>query len=173
MTPQEIKTQKLTAIYRALLVLLAQKPMATIGVSELCREADVSRTYFYKEFQTYEEIIEQYQESKIQAYLHGLSEQPLGLQPAIARYFQYVQDTSADQQLLIRSGRTTTLIRTFERAMRRLADQNRLRDSERVRTTPYYIELLAGSVINLSVHWLAKGMPESPQQMGTYVTWYV
>lgn len=39
MSPQELKDQKLRESYRALLLLLARKPMPDISVTELCQQA--------------------------------------------------------------------------------------------------------------------------------------
>ena len=45
---------------RALLALLQEKPLADISVSELCEQAGVGRTSFYRNFQEKEDILRTY-----------------------------------------------------------------------------------------------------------------
>ncbi|WP_318765036.1 TetR/AcrR family transcriptional regulator [Lactiplantibacillus carotarum] len=173
MSPQEIKAQKLTDIYRALLAILSRQPMATITISALCQQANVSRTYFYREFGDFETIINKYQERAIFHYIRQLPDhQLMGLQDAMVYYFQYVADSADEQRLLVRCGRTTTLIRTFEHAFTRLITTQRLTNSERLAARPYYVQFLAAGVVNMSISWLKAGMPETPKQMAYQIKQY-
>jgi len=173
MSPQEVKAEKLTAIYRALLDMLAHQPISQIAVSALCSRAGVSRTYFYREYRDYEAIITRYQERAIIGYVRALPDhQTVGLQAAMVGYFQYVQASAAEQRLLVKAGRTTTLIKTFESAFTRLAETNRLIASDLLLKQPYYVGFLAAGVVNVSVHWLDNGMSETPKEMGYYIQRY-
>lgn len=174
MSPQELKEQKLTAIYRALLVILARQPMNKISVSVLCNQAGVSRTYFYREFGNFEQVINKYQQRAILQYVRVLPhDYPIGLEAAMVRYFDYVADSADEQRLLINSGRTTTLIATFEAAFIHLAETNRLQNSFLILKHPYYVSLLSAGVINMSVRWLMTNGSESPRQLGHLVAQYL
>ena len=61
MNPQTRKRQNLTAVYAALLQLMSQKPLSRISITELCQHAQVSRTYFYRNFANFDQIILAYQ----------------------------------------------------------------------------------------------------------------
>lgn len=52
MSPKELKDQKLSDIYHALITLLNEKPLEKISITELTGLAGVSRTYYYKNFDT-------------------------------------------------------------------------------------------------------------------------
>lgn len=60
MGPQEVKLQKLRQIYQALLRLLQKKELIEITIAELCRTAQVSRTYYYRNFHSLQEVILKY-----------------------------------------------------------------------------------------------------------------
>ncbi|MDT2835546.1 TetR/AcrR family transcriptional regulator [Enterococcus durans] len=69
MGPQEVKIQKLRQIYQALLHLLQKKELIDISISELCKAARVSRTYYYRNFHSLQDIILRYKSWKMSAYL--------------------------------------------------------------------------------------------------------
>lgn len=170
MSPQEIKNEKLTSIYRTLLALLHEQKMSEISISKLCQQTGVSRTYFYREFGNFEIIITKYQERAILNYIHKLpSTQLIGLEPAMIQYFKYVANTASEQRLIVDCGRTTTLITTFEKAFTVLAKTKRLIANEQILKQPYYIALLAGGVVNVSIRWLKTDMQETAAQMGHYI----
>ncbi|WP_165171297.1 TetR/AcrR family transcriptional regulator [Adlercreutzia sp. ZJ242] len=50
-----------TLLRRALIDLLEEKPIGSISVAELCREADVSRSTFYAHYDTPEDLLESIQ----------------------------------------------------------------------------------------------------------------
>ncbi|WP_125767184.1 TetR/AcrR family transcriptional regulator [Lapidilactobacillus wuchangensis] len=174
MSPQEIKNQKLTAIYRALLATLNHQNMNEISISKLCQHAGVSRTYFYHEFGDFETIITKYQERAILAYIRKLPlNEPIGLTAAMVQYFQYVADSAAEQQLIVDCDRATTLITTFEEAFTVLAQTKRLIASAEILKQPYYVSLLAAGVVNVSIQWLKNGCLETPAQMGHLINRFI
>ncbi|WPB53449.1 TetR/AcrR family transcriptional regulator [Lactiplantibacillus plantarum] len=75
MDPQTRKRQNLTAVYAALLQLMSQKPLSRISITELCQHAQVSRTYFYRNFANFDQIILAYQKQTILQYLRQLPRQ--------------------------------------------------------------------------------------------------
>lgn len=166
MSPQDLKAEKLTAIYHALLTLLADRPMQDISVTVLCRQAGVSRTYFYRTFGNFDAIISQYQQRAIVTYLRRSPGQvPLLLAELMTHYFEYVQHSADQQRLLLKSGRMMVLLQTFQSAFLFLLEHDRILKSPLL-MDPYYVAFLSGAVINLSVTWLQAGMPEPPQYMG-------
>ncbi|WP_225430730.1 TetR/AcrR family transcriptional regulator [Levilactobacillus brevis] len=167
MSPQELKDQKLQASYRALLLLLARKPMSEISVTELCQQAGVSRTYFYNRFGNFDEIILASQEQGISRYLRALPNfQQVDLTGLMTRYFELAQREADNQLLLVKNGKIRVLITTFQQVYRRLLAESRILAKTPLTVEDYYIEFFAGAVINLSVTWLERGMPESPRLMG-------
>ncbi|TOY86105.1 TetR/AcrR family transcriptional regulator [Levilactobacillus brevis] len=167
MSPQELKDQKLRESYRALLLLLARKPMPDISVTELCQQAGVSRTYFYNHFGNFDEIILAAQEQEISRYLRELPNfQQVDLIGLMTRYFELAQREADNQLLLVKNGKIRVLITTFQQVYRRLLAESRILAKAPLTVEDYYIEFFAGAVINLSVTWLERGMPESPRLMG-------
>lgn len=170
MSPQELKDQKLRESYRALLLLLARKPMPDISVTELCQQAGVSRTYFYNHFGNFDEIILAAQEQEISRYLRELPNfQQVDLIGLMTRYFELAQREADNQLLLVKNGKIRVLMATFHQVYRRLLAESRILANSPLAAEAYYIEFFTGAVINLSVTWLERGMPESPRLMGQKV----
>ncbi|WHQ66011.1 TetR/AcrR family transcriptional regulator [Lactiplantibacillus plantarum] len=92
MNPQTRKRQNLTAVYAALLQLMSQKPLSRISITELCQHAQVSRTYFYRNFANFDQIILAYQKQTILQYLRQLPRQSkVKLQVLMTQYFTLMQ----------------------------------------------------------------------------------
>lgn len=129
--------------------------MPEISVTELCQQAGVSRTYFYNRFGNFDEIILASQEQGISRYLRALPNfQQVDLTGLMTRYFELAQREADNQLLLVKNGKI------------RLLAESRILAKAPLTVEDYYIEFFAGAVINLSVTWLERGMPESPRLMG-------
>lgn len=104
MNPQTRKRQNLTAVYAALLQLMSQKPLSRISITELCQHAQVSRTYFYRNFANFDQIILAYQKQTILQYLRQLPRQSkVKLQVLMTQYFTLMQQMAATNALLIKN----------------------------------------------------------------------
>lgn len=172
MSPQERKQQKLVAIYQALLQLMSQKPMADIGITELCQQADVSRTYFYRNYGNFEQIILMYQEQLMLKYLRRL---PLTakseMSDLMTRYFEVIKHDADTNRLLIQNGQVMIVFQTFQSVFQILMQHDRISHPARntIINEPYYAEYLSGAVVNVAITWLNKGMIESPQYLGKLI----
>ncbi|MEO1768867.1 TetR/AcrR family transcriptional regulator [Candidatus Enterococcus ferrettii] len=168
MSPQEIKQLKLSAIYEALLELLKDHELSDIGVSELCRQANVSRTYYYRNFQSFEEIITCAQEKDIYNYLRRIPHKShMSFEELMTIYFEFAHDNKAQKLLLLNAGQTDTLIKTFRTVYTFLVQQgyvNILRN-KRARSQ-YFATFLSGAVVSVETQWIRNGMRESPKNMG-------
>lgn len=168
MSPQELKQQKLKAIYRGLLTLLQNRSLSDITISELCREAEVSRTYYYRNFSSFQEIIARYQEQSIISYLrlvpHATS---IEFSKLMTVYFQLMGTHATETLLLINAGLTDVLISTFRRVYLFLIHHGYIVLSNTQRgKNKFFASFIAGAVISTEVEWLKSGMKESPAQMG-------
>ena len=104
-------------IARALLSLLADKPYAEISVSELCREAGVSRPTFYSLFGSMDDVVLFLLESR---YCYTPEEFPPGgteLETLCRGYSRYITAQRDFLTLLERSGLAHLLYRSISRAL--------------------------------------------------------
>lgn len=170
MNPQDRKQQNLTTIYRALLELMMQKPMATISITELCHRAQVSRTYFYRHYQNFDQIIIAYQTQNMLSYLRRLPRiSQVELADLMMYYFENTKLEAETYQLLIKNGQLDVLLQTFQTVFQLLIKQDRIGGHSSRLNEPYYLEYFSGAVINITVNWVKRGFVESPRYLGQLV----
>ncbi|MBZ2200387.1 MAG: TetR/AcrR family transcriptional regulator [Lentilactobacillus hilgardii] len=169
MSPKELKDQKLTDIFKALMGLLKDQSFEEISITELAKRAGVSRAYYYKNFVTLEDIVSQYEMLRIISYLRQLPDgSRLTLQTLMTHYFQLVLDDQRDQLILISAGKEQVLIKTFHTVLVYLLKNKLIPLTDRT-TDSYWGDYFSGAVINLSISWLKQGAVEPPEYMGKKV----
>lgn len=167
---------KLTATYDALIKLLHGKSLENISVSELCRVAQVSRTYYYNHFATHDDLISEFMTLKIVHYLRELpKDKPFSLTVAMTNYFKLAKKAHDSQMILINIGKEQVLIKAFETAHLYLLKNGKIEQTtaDKRLSQDYWVEFMAGAVINMSVKWLKNGMPHTPEYMGSLVSQYM
>ncbi|GAF36273.1 TetR/AcrR family transcriptional regulator [Lentilactobacillus farraginis] len=173
MSPKELKDQKLTDIFKALMGLLKERSFEEISVTMLAKRAGVSRAYYYKNFSTFEDIVNKYEMLRIITYLRQLPDAAgFTLETLMTHYFQLVLVDRDDQLVLISTGKEQILIKTFHTVLVYLLRNKLIPLSERT-TDPYWGDYFSGAVINLSISWLKQGATESPQFMGRKIATFV
>ncbi|CAJ1230321.1 TetR/AcrR family transcriptional regulator [Lactiplantibacillus xiangfangensis] len=175
MSPQEKKQQNLKAIYQALLQLMSQKPMISISITELCQNANVSRTYFYRHYQNFDQII---LAAQAQAMLHYLRRLPsstvqVDLATLMTHYFKLTKTGVKTYQLLIKNNKINILLQTFQTVFQLLLKQKRLDNHSSKLAEPYYLDFFSGAVVNMSIRWVNDGLIESPEYLGQQVAKFV
>lgn len=170
--PTNTKTPKFNCVYAALLQLMSQKPLSRISITELCQHAQVSRTYFYRNFANFDQIILAYQKQTILQYLRQLPRQSkVKLQVLMTQYFTLMQQMAATNALLIKNEKTQIFIQSFEAVFALLIKQDRIIGSSNTALRqPYYTAYFSGAVINMLVHWQQNGMVETPAYLAQQVT---
>ncbi|MFD1455686.1 TetR/AcrR family transcriptional regulator [Levilactobacillus lanxiensis] len=170
MNPHDRKQQNLAAIYQALLELMMHKPLTDISITELCQRAQVSRTYFYRHYQNFDQIIRTYQTQNMLRYLRRL---PRTSQVELARlmthYFENTKSEAETYQLLIKNDKLAILLETFQTVFQLLIKQDCIEKHTSRLTAPYYLEFFSGAVINVTVNWVKNGFVESPEYLGQMV----
>ncbi len=168
MSPEETKRVKLKQIYEALLRLLRDQPLTDITVAALCREAGVSRTYYYRNFDSYQTIITRFQELAMRNYLRRVPrKRHLNFSALMTTYFAFAADRAAQTRLLVQAGLTATLIDTFRTVYTFLANADFIDSLASARgRNPYFATYLAGAVVAIEVKWIDEGMRETPANMG-------
>jgi len=170
MNPHTRKQQNLKAIYRALLELMMQKPMAAISITELCQRAQVSRTYFYRHYQNFNQIILAYQTQSMLSYLRRLpKDSKVNLADLMTHYFELTKSEANTYRLLIRNDKLDVLLQTFQTVFQLLIKQDRIGGHSSRLNEPYYLEFFSGAVINMAVNWVNRGLVESPRYLGQTV----
>jgi len=171
MNPQERKQQNLATIYQALLELMMHKPMTAISITELCHRARVSRSYFYRHYQNFDQIITAYQTQNMLSYLRRLPRvSQVELADLMTHYFKNTKLEAETYQLLIKNGQLDILLQTFQTVFKLLIKQDRISGHSSRLNEPYYLEYFSGAVINITVNWVKRGFVETPEYLGKMVT---
>ncbi|KRL38985.1 TetR/AcrR family transcriptional regulator [Liquorilactobacillus uvarum] len=169
MSPQETKNKKLIDIFQALIKLLQAKKFEDISITELTRQAGVSRTYYYKNFTTLDDIISDFETLNIIKYIRQLPNQSnLNFSTLMEHYFQLVLNNIDSQLTLLKSGKEQVLIKSFVTTYQYLLQNGmiiRFSKSKRAEDE-YWADFIAGAVINSSLSWLKRGSIETPKYMG-------
>ncbi|WP_125572984.1 TetR/AcrR family transcriptional regulator [Levilactobacillus huananensis] len=170
MSPHDRKQQNLEIIYRALLELMMSKPLATISITELCQRAHVSRTYFYRHYQNFDQIIAAYQTQNMLRYLRRLPRtDQVTLAELMTHYFEHTKMEAETYQLLIKNSKLDVLVQTFQTVFKLLVTQDRIGGHGPNVTNPYYQLFFSGGVINIAANWVNAGCIESPHYLGQMV----
>lgn len=172
MSPIEVRDQKLTATFTALIALMKMKKVENISITELCHKAGVSRSYYYKRFHSFDDVITQNEILGIIGYIRKLPKQrTISLETLMTHYFQLVKENANAQLTLIAVGKEQVLIKAFKTSNQYLEKHGVLNEPTfRSIDNQYRTDFLAGAVVNMSITWLKDGMIESPEYMGRKVS---
>lgn len=146
-------------IESALILLLENKTFAEISISELVKRAGVSRTAFYRNYQSKEDVLQCALGDVVNATLNKLSLDPLS-EDFWTVLFREVKAYCPSIRLLLKAGLGNTILE--EITARAVTKENS--DSIAAR---YGAILWAGAVYNVLINWVMSGAKESAEDMAS------
>ena len=144
-------------ITQSLFRLMKRKPYHKITVTDLVREAGVSRNAFYRNYQSIEEIIRQFLEERTSRWWDGLIACPDRYPHVISEMFQHFLDMREEIELLYRTGLSHLLMEHIVRC----GKQSRTGEWKNT----YQTAFLSGALCGLVNEWVLQGMKDSPEKM--------
>ncbi len=144
-------------ITQSLFRLMKRKSYAKITITELVREAGVSRNSFYRNYQNTEEIIRQFLEGKTSVWWNGFIANPDRYPHIISELFHHLLDMKEEIHLLYRAGLSHLL-------MEHIVLCGRQSRTEELRST-YQTAFMSGALCGLVNEWIVRGMKESAEEM--------
>ena len=151
-------------MFLALKQLLQQKNLQDITISELVREAGVSRTTFYRNYHSLADIVEDY----LTKYPFGASS-PESYDPGLfdlrARLRDSFESLWKDRALiygLLNSGLELLLYRNYEALIKGLCRQRAFEIGFR---TEYELSAFVGMYFSICYDWIRGGMKEPIEEM--------
>ena len=150
--------EKLSA---ALIRLMHEMPFAEITVTDISREAGLSRISFYRNFNTKEDLLLFYMEQVVEAFEEDIyAEGACSLQ----RYFTMLFTTIGSYSDTIRetsnAGLNEILLKVFNRYLFRTPMQE-LGFTFNI----YNVRFYTGAFYNVLLEWILSGKKESPEEM--------
>ena len=166
------KARVRAAIVDALFDLMAEKDLSKVTVSDIVSRAGVARMSFYRNFESKEEVIEEY----VDAVYRGLEEKggcdpggfpttPQGLEKRFEGSFDYLLGQRDRVLALYRAGHGTLVLD----AMNRQAEEA-FGDMPSASPSRYGIYLATGAAFNVLIRWLEGGARETPAELAKTCT---
>lgn len=144
-------------ITQSLFRLMRRKPYDKITVTDLVREAGVSRNSFYRNYQSIEEIIRQFLEERTSKWWNELIADPGRYPHVISEMFGHLLGMKEEIDLLYRAGLSHLLMEHIV-----LCGKQSL--TGELKNT-YQTAFLSGALCGLVNEWILRGMKESPEEM--------
>lgn len=152
-------------IGEALIELLKEKELKNIKISHVVKKAGVSRTTFYKHYNTLEEVLYDYMNEIVADYTiqrkDSFKMNSLYDYETILFTFQFF-DHYADFFIIInKNNMYTILIDAINRFMTRYFYSNRY--------NLYELYCYSGGILNIFIQWEERGKKETPEEMARIV----
>lgn len=160
---EEAHRQTVEGIEAALLLLLRDKALPEISVTELARKAGVSRAAFYRNYASpeavLEEIVLRHARNTCQACLQTRSGETgnywLGM-------FSYAYDHPDFYTLIVSRKAAGYISQYTDYIAQQIFTQPKM-------DNPYFLSFTRGAVTGIFTDWLKNGMVESPEEMAALV----
>ncbi len=149
----------------ALIYLMEQKPFEKITITELAQKAGVSRTAFYRNYDSKEGLLQEICTGITRMLRQSLRSQQFLTAPIAwyAQWFQTIQDNAAVVRLLGKAN----LFEDSIRGTKSLLEETFPSDSPEQH---YCYVTMEGALFAVVSHWLAGGMEESVAFMADFCT---
>lgn len=138
-------------IEATVLKLLETKPVTAISVTEVCQQADVNRTTFYRHYTDIPQCLESIELGFLNSYPFNKQASPMAnVEGILTAFYQQPQLSN----LVFVEGKT------------KLLERMRMTTPENVPTTnPYQMIYIWGGVKDIIRYWVKQGMPETPKEL--------
>lgn len=144
-------------ITKALFRLMKKKNYHDIGISELVKEAGVSRNSFYRNYQSVNEILRQYLAEQTTAWWSDFITHPDRYPHVIAEMFQHFLNMQEEIKLLYKAGLSHILMEHII-----LCGKQSLTGEI---DNAYQTAFMSGGLCGLTHEWVLRGMKETPDEM--------
>ncbi|MGN0606559.1 MAG: TetR/AcrR family transcriptional regulator [Oscillospiraceae bacterium] len=142
----------------ALILLMGEKPFEKITITELVKRSGVSRTAFYRNYNSKEDILNEISTDITNAIAQAFTSDKYAKEPYewYVEMFANIRKNKKEFDLLLRADMTTNL---FENAIQMLKKINV--DNER----KYVIGAALGAHVAIIIEWFKNGLNESDEKM--------
>lgn len=156
----------------ALLELMAERPLAAVSVTQLCRKADVNRSTFYSYYNDLSELLREAEDDLIGQLPHAAQEETsagpdLRMLEDFTVFFRYVRTHAVAFDLLLREGTSDFSERLLTAAMQNFPKQEEPEKSSRKKRWGYIYAM--NGVIGLLRDWIQSGFPAGDREFAETV----
>ncbi|MEM8858006.1 MAG: TetR/AcrR family transcriptional regulator [Chloroflexota bacterium] len=166
------RTRKL--LQDALIRLIRRKPLAKIQIKEIVEEADVSRSTFYKHFETKEQVLfslieDLFEKVRTTVFDEEKSEEGFNILQLLTLSYEQWLMYSEELKWVLQVENKDLLIgalRTHIEMLKNEVDKHFPASSKLRAYEDHVISFVSGGVYMLVKNWISNGMQESAETMG-------
>ena len=160
---------KNTRLFKSLAILSQNTHYHEISISTLCKQADVSRMYFYRHFSTFDDIIAQHINDDFLHFLRLINHRHVkNIETFNETFFQVLEPDLPELAIFLKSERADLVQMIFQNDLTELTKIDTL-PFPRIQN-PYWQAYATGGLTLILVTWFGKDHPESAQEMGRLIT---
>jgi len=160
----------------SLIELMKKKPIADIGIKEICALADISRSTFYNYYVDQYDLLRKIEEETI-AFIHDVLNKYAiyrndknAIVKMVEEILQYIADNNKSIYVLFTENGDIHFQRTLFSSMYKMdllkSFKNKLPDEA---TKQYYFLFMATGILGLVCHWINNGMDKSIQELAKLI----
>lgn len=158
----------------SLLKLLQKKHITKISVSELCREAKINRTTFYRHYETPDDVLVEIASDYIKAFRASSapSNAPHDLYNEIVQLCQFIYDHADVVKLLIKNNTNEGITRIFQELSNDFVGKRKILyrgapvDSDTLRL---FGGFFSSGIYTLIGRWLLEDIPKTPEEIANLI----
>lgn len=157
------------AIQNALLVLMRDKPIDKITVSELAIAADVNRKTFYNHYRSIADVRSELEQQHIDHFLSFIREAPTAQLRAEPNYFiEHLVTVMASNmertRLIFDSGEQYYLAEQFKLCALPTLEEITLTRAKHPEYLPYVVDYMVNGLVHLLENWVNSTNPAAPHE---------
>ncbi|WP_107923838.1 TetR/AcrR family transcriptional regulator [Lysinibacillus parviboronicapiens] len=162
-----VKTKQ--ALHNALLTLLSEKPLESISIAEICREAKVNRGTFYLHYEQKEKLFEEYFQ-EIMADLNNSYEEPYRavtnfnkdeLDPNTVRIFHHIERFKMFYRIVFSKNVPLTYYYMLFDEIQALLKRDLAQNKNTGLSLDFYSAYQANAIIGIILEWYRHDFTES------------
>ncbi|PAE17045.1 hypothetical protein CHH91_07345 [Virgibacillus sp. 7505] len=149
-------------IETALLILMKEKEFKDISITDIVKRSGVSRTAYYRNYSSKEDILNNYLETVVKAITNKMdlttySEDDFGFWHSM---FMQVRNHSEMYSILLKAGFEGIILSNINKIMLEDLPADTISKKQK-----YDIYFWSGAVYNILTEWITSGMKESNEEM--------
>jgi len=150
-------------IVEALFILLREKPLAKITVTEITKKAGVARLTFYRNFDSKEAVIQYQSDVLFEHYLETLQQRPrpMSLESILQLSFDYWQQGEETLQVMIHNELTPMLEQSFRQYLTTIVAS--FPEFQQFTHAQQYF--IIGGMVQVLIDWLGHGAKPAADRM--------
>jgi len=165
------------SLHGALLALLKNKPLESISVSELCREAGINRGTFYLHYKDVGALFDEHlrsllqdlEESYYEPYRHVSRLEPQHLDPTTIRIFHHVKKYRRFYEIVFDRKSSLSYYYSLFDKIKSLIRESTADFPHGDRDLSLMIAYQANAIMGLLIQWSEEGFGRSPESMNEHL----